>query len=89
MNPKQWFESNNRYLAASLEWLRVKLEHFASEASRAPHLPAEDLNPLQRWLVKDAKQPNAAVAQAAKARDDAAHADAPPGLILLAQRFAV
>jgi SpoVK/Ycf46/Vps4 family AAA+-type ATPase len=86
MNAETWFESNNRYLATSLEWLRTKLAHFPADQSRASS--NDGINPLHRWLGKDGRRsPNDLVTAAAAAREEAAKADPPPGLLLLAARF--
>lgn len=80
-----WFEHNNRYLAATLEWLRAKLEQFASESAR---FSPEEISPLQRWLGKETRPtPSDTVARAAKARDEAERAGGPVALTLLANRF--
>lgn len=80
-----WFEQNNRYLATTLEWLRAKLEQFASEPARSS---PDEISPLQRWLGKDAKTTQSDnVAKAAKAREDAERAAGPVALTLLTQRF--
>ncbi len=80
-----WFEHNNRYLAATLEWLRAKLEQFASESSRGGLV---EISPLERWLGKDSRPvPSDTVGQTAKAREEAERAGGPVALTLLAQRF--
>jgi SpoVK/Ycf46/Vps4 family AAA+-type ATPase len=82
---EDWFDHNNRYLAATLEWLRAKLEHFASESARSS---MDELSPLQRWLGKESRPTQSdIVASAALAREAADGPGGPVALTLLAQRF--
>jgi hypothetical protein len=84
MNAEQWFEANNRYLAASLEWLRTKLEQFASEPARQE----DDPNGPPHRMIKDPEwSPGETVSRAAKAREEAANTESPTGLAMLAERF--
>lgn len=79
MNSETWFEENNRYLAASVQWLRLRLRR----------LVPDETAPAQRVAVPDATgpQPEDQLAEAASARAEAAKMDPPPALVLLAQRF--
>jgi ATPase family protein associated with various cellular activities (AAA)/winged helix domain-containing protein len=61
MSPDEWLEANNRYLAASLRWLRLRLRRLVPEvpvpvAVEAPAVPtatasaAEPPGLFRRWL---------------------------------------
>jgi len=59
MSPDEWLEANNRYLAASLRWLRLRLRRLVPElpvpppleASAAPPAPPPEPPGLfRRWL---------------------------------------
>jgi hypothetical protein len=61
MSPDEWLEANNHYLAASLQWLRLRLRRLvpevlvpaASEASATPAAAAPAAEPpglFRRWL---------------------------------------
>lgn len=78
-----WVENNNRYLAASLEWLRLRLQKLAP--------PEETTSTGTRWWGKDQSviEKGSSLDTATKARDDAAKSDPPPALIALAQRFSL
>jgi hypothetical protein len=87
MSGESWFDANNRYLAASLDWLRQRLVLFAEETARSP--APDGISPFERWLGKAAaKSPDGEMLRAATARrDEAARVDPPPALVLLAQRL--
>ncbi len=94
MNVDRWYDANNRYLAASLKWLRLKVELFASQQQSAPPPAAPPgfwawLRALFAPAPEPAEKPDleAAVAEALAAREAAAEIDPPPSLLLLAQRF--
>ena len=91
MNADRWFEANNRYLAASLEWLRLKVQVFAAGLPSAPAPPPPGFWPWLLALLASKPQPGEklepALAAAAAAREKAAQMDPPPGLLLLAERF--
>jgi hypothetical protein len=66
MSAESWEDDNNRYLAASLQWLRLRLQRLVPEeppvaVSEAPRpqvlAPAGGTAPgrLSRWLVKGAR----------------------------------
>ena len=86
MSAELWFDSNNRYLAASLEWLRQKLDQFILDSSESER---DALNPLQRWLGRPEGKRSAsgAVKDALARREEAARSDPPPALVLIAQRL--
>ncbi|BBL72822.1 ATP-binding protein [Methylogaea oryzae] len=89
MSAATWQENNNRYLAASLHWLRLKLQQPGAEAK-----PAEQSAAGLFGLGKSAsagKTKGAPTAQqlkqAAEERDKAAAVDPKPALLFLAQQF--
>ncbi|HJV68751.1 ATP-binding protein [Ideonella sp.] len=43
MGPDTWLDDNNRYLAASLQWLRLKLRRLADSGAGAPPAPPAPL----------------------------------------------
>src|ERR1044072_236953 len=55
-----WLENNNRYLEASLHWLRLRLQRLLPEQSTAttssPVLPGYERKPrrFSRWMRNDA-----------------------------------
>jgi predicted nucleic acid-binding protein len=79
MNTEAWFEENNRYLSASVQWLRLRLRR----------LVPEETAPTASVAVPDATRPQLEnqLADAASARAEASKMDPPPALVLLAQRF--
>src|SRR5262249_47735330 len=94
-----WLDANNRYLAASLRWLRLRLERLHPERKPAPPPPHaashrsgwffgrgshEQSKPLLALPPQDI---NDAVLHAAEERTAAAAIDPPPALMLLAQRL--
>src|SRR4051794_22534251 len=86
MNAETWYESNNRYLAASLQWLRAKLTQFAADQTRAPG--NDGINPWQRWIGKEPRRITSNdVTAAAALREEVVKAGPPPGLLMLAERF--
>ena len=98
MNTETWFEANNRYLAASLQWLRLRLLRLAPA-----ELPvAEEPSPSQAtaksgWFHRRREAiPTVAaresdieeqIRQAAAEREATAEMEPQPALILLAQRL--
>jgi hypothetical protein len=79
MNAADWQENNNRYLAASLEWLRLRLRKLAPPDAAA--------NKSSAGVVLDTSTIDAAPQRAAAERDAAAQSTPPPALVLLAQRL--
>jgi hypothetical protein len=79
MRTEAWLEENNRYLGASLRWLRLRLQRLAPEERPS----AESITPpdMAKPRLEDE------LAEAAAAREEAAKIDPPPALVLLAQRF--
>ncbi len=117
MSAETWLEDNNRYLAASLQWLRVRLQDMARSRSGAgpapgPSQPAAPPAPepatqprapglLDRLRGRSAPTPMQALPapageapprafpadSTAVARTEAAKAELPPALLMLAQNF--
>lgn len=95
MNVDRWFDANNLYLAASLKWLRLKVELFAPQPLPCPPPRQSGFWAWLRALFRPDPEPEqfekpdleAALAEALAAREAAAAIDPPPGLLLLAQRF--
>jgi hypothetical protein len=88
MNRVAWTEANNRYLASSLAWLRVRLDHLASETAGTTTEEAPNL--FERWLGKSAESRRTqdhAERAAAAAREQAAQVDPAPALVVLAERM--
>ena len=98
MNTETWFEANNRYIAASLQWLRLRLLRLAP----AEPPVAEEPSPPQAtaksgWFHRRREAISAVAAresdieeqirQAAAEREAAAEMELRPALILLAQRL--
>ncbi len=79
MDWARWQEQNNHYLAASLAWLRKRLE-AAGEA------PAATPRTAWRWKPR-VPAGDDALASAAAAREAAAEMDPPPALHLLAEQL--
>lgn len=113
MSDDTWVDRNNRYLAASLEWLRLRLAALVPPEPAPPAAPAAAPVPAAapaaasagwrfwergaaaavdapKLLEHSAATPSEReqhLRDAAKARDDAAQADPPPALLLLAERL--
>lgn len=88
MNLADWTEANNRYLAASLAWLRARLEPLARECAETPGGEAPSF--LQRWIGKpsEARHPaDDSIQAAATAREEAARVEPAPALLTLAERL--
>ncbi|BAV96963.1 ATP-binding protein [Lysobacter enzymogenes] len=94
---ERWIEDNNDYLAASLHWLRLRLQQLAApptDAASAQRAPAPG---RPQWLGRAAPPPAPAlpapqalaerIADAHEQRQRAAHADSPPALPALAERL--
>jgi hypothetical protein len=96
-----WVEQNNRYLAASLHWLRLRLARLAPAGVVLAAAP-----PRRRWCDWLRAQPpvgavafappapnmpprtsDAALNAATSARNEAARVDPPPALLMLAARL--
>lgn len=71
MNAAEWQARNSQYLAASLAWLRLRLERLVHESRSAGSETLSD-------------EP---ILQAERERSDAAQFDPPPALVLLSQQF--
>ena len=69
----RWQQENNRFLAAALAWLRLRLAWQAEQMEPSPPLPQ---------AVTEAE-----VAQAASALAAAESTEPPPALVMLSQRF--
>jgi hypothetical protein len=89
-----WEEANNRYLKASLAWLRARLQTVTADTP-TPSRPDEAKH-RRRWnrtpeLSPACATPSAALDRLADARRDAAApaGTAPPALVQLARRFAL
>lgn len=93
-----WTECNNRYLSASLQWLRLKLRKLLPPPAPAPLSADAVAASRRRWFeIRDqAPPPRPAIAgptlddeieSAARARAEAGAGVAPPALVLLAQRL--
>ncbi len=67
MNAAEWQTRNSQYLAASLVWLRQRLERLASESHSSAAEPVSDEHLAQAW----------------QARSQAAQIDPPPALVAL------
>ena len=94
----KWQENNDRYLAAALAWLRLRLAGWKKGPSRAlqPE-PETKTDNAPGWFGKG-KQPAPETAQPAvntlddaakaeKAMNEAAESDPPPALVLLGERL--
>jgi hypothetical protein len=71
MNSDEWQDRNSQYLAASLAWLRLRLQRLAAQS----HSPASE-------LVSDEQ-----MAQPERARAAAARFDPPPALRMLSRQL--
>jgi hypothetical protein len=99
MSAETWLDDNSRYLAASLQWLRLRLQAMArQDGSTSAPAPAPSAKPglfarlrgasggaLAPAPVEPAVPDDKATAQAAAAREAAADTDPPPALLLLAR----
>lgn len=88
MNRAAWTEANNRYLAASLAWLRVRLDQLASESAGTTAEEAPNL--FERWLGRSSasrRTQDHTERAAAAAREQAAQVDPAPALLVLAERM--
>src|SRR5882757_2315243 len=86
MTADTWLDDNNRYLAASLAWLRARLEDMARDGS-APVAAVDDPSITPPTAVQPETTGNPTADSTAAARDAAAASDPPPALLLLAQNF--
>jgi len=78
--PCDWTDRNNRYLSASLHWLRQRLRELAPAAA-APQ-------PRCSWLARKPASAGRKVLQdAAQARVESARTEPLPALLLLAERL--
>ena len=96
-----WVEQNSDYLAASLNWLRLRLSGLLPVAPLSPAAVAASPEPTRRpWFghpdtatavaiatMSNAPRDNAALASAVAARAGAARCDPPPALCQLADRL--
>jgi hypothetical protein len=88
MNSKGWLETNNRYLAASLVWLRLRLRRPAGD-----HTPLLSNSGSEVAVSVTAKRkgkrsaPNDELEEAAAERETAAASNPPPSLLMLAERL--
>ena len=97
----RWTDDNDRYLAASLHWLRLRLRQRSTvaPATEGAIKPAAGRG-LGQWLARgepagpppplqliDLRPGQAEIEAAADAREQAAHCDPPPALQLLAERL--
>jgi AAA+ superfamily predicted ATPase len=98
MSADTWFDDNNRYLAASLQWLRLKLEELARANGSATAAPLSAAPRRSRFGFGRAAATGSAGEDSPSAskkpstvnsaeRDAAAKAEPPPALLLLAQRL--
>jgi hypothetical protein len=85
MSADTWLDDNNRYLAASLMWLRARLQDMARDGS-AP-LAAVDDSTVTPTTVVQPETSSTTADSTASAREAAAASDPPPALLLLAQNF--
>ncbi len=92
-----WHRGNARYLAHSLEWLRLKLTGLAGQPS-SPQPPDQRARRSGFWGVTEPRRETSAptlspaalaaqIAEAAERRTEAAKMDPPPALVMLAERF--
>jgi len=94
---ERWIEDNNDYLAASLHWLRLRLQRLAAPAADAASAPRAPAPGRPQWLGRAAPPPAPAlpapqglaerIAEAFEQRQRAARADAAPALPALAERL--
>lgn len=86
----QWQENNERYLAAALAWLRLRLNGLA-DGSPDDSQPKGTRRGLSGILSGRAAEPGAASSaelnEAKAEMDEAAAVDPPPALLILARRF--
>lgn len=92
---ERWIEDNNDYLAASLHWLRLRLQQLAAPADTAP-APRGAAHGFPQWLSRPPAPAPALpapqglserLAQAAEQRQRATRSEAPPALPALAERL--
>lgn len=77
MSTETWLEENNRYLWASLRWLRLRLQRLAPVGTTEGVTASGATGPRLDDQLEEA----------AATREAAANMDPPPALVLLAQRF--
>ena len=98
MNTETWFDANNRYLAASLQWLRLRLLRLAPAEPPVAEGPSPPQATAKSGWFRHRREaiPAAAaresdieeqIRQAAADREAAAEMEPQPALILLAQRL--
>ncbi len=103
MSEQEWLDDNNRYLAASLQWLRFRLQAMIQvesapvDTSPQPAAASGLFDRLRGITPPAPAKNNAALATEPKnnpaadpssaTRDEAAKTDPPPTLIQLAQNF--
>jgi len=87
MDLATWQTGNGRYLASSIQWLRLRLEHLAREISERKEPEGTFLDRLFDGR-RHKREANSGLAdqaqQAAGAREAAGRMDPPPALMLLA-----
>ena len=96
MSADPWLEANNLYLAASLRWLRLRLQRL-NPGRKATPSPAPSSGQRRSWFGRGAgtepllalppQDPADAIRHAAEERTAAAAMDPPPALMLLAGRL--
>ncbi|CAN7160789.1 ATP-binding protein [Caulobacter sp. LjRoot300] len=79
-----WQEQNGRYLAASLVWLRARLQLLADSAEPAEPPRRTGMLPLRKSAVA---RENVRLSDVSSTRDKAAEMDPPPALQLLADQL--
>lgn len=100
MSGATWQDGNNRYLAASLRWLRLRLERMAAErpVPQAPEIITNGLfgrrriapgRPVSETQAQRTDRVQRELADATLTRDDAARLDPPPALLQLQRIFAL
>ncbi|WP_321416891.1 ATP-binding protein [uncultured Desulfobacter sp.] len=80
-DPAQWQANNDRYLGAALHWLRLALLQMARQNGAEPSMEASHLG-----LARE-KERNEEIAKAAAIMTEAASAEPPPTLVILARRM--
>jgi len=88
-NLAAWHEQNGRYLAASLVWLRARLQLMADNAEpSSAFVPPPARKPRMLLLRKSAvAKESVRLADVSASRDKAAEMDPPPALQLLADQL--
>lgn len=87
MTTAAWHDANNRYLAASLAWLRLRLERLAADRFTPDAPRAGFLRRPYRAPPSSPRRIQRDLDAASRARDDAARIDPPPALPRLQQTF--